>query len=42
VHRPRVLALRGWTVLTVDARRWERRRQEVLAEIAAAVAGAVA
>ncbi|MDB4927644.1 MAG: hypothetical protein JWM10_128, partial [Myxococcaceae bacterium] len=40
VHRPRVLAMRGWSVLTVDARRWERKRQEVLAEIAAAVAGA--
>jgi RecA/RadA recombinase len=38
VHRPRVLAMRGWSVLTVDARRWERRRQEVLAEIAAALA----
>ena len=37
VHRPRVLAMRGWTVLTVDARRWDRDRQAVLAEIAAVV-----
>lgn len=37
VHRPRVLAMRGWTVLTVDARRWDRDRQAVLAEIAAAL-----
>ncbi|MEZ4392906.1 MAG: AAA domain-containing protein [Polyangiales bacterium] len=37
VHTPRVLAMRGWRVITVDARRWDTQRQAVLAELLAAV-----
>jgi hypothetical protein len=37
VHTPRVLAMRGWRVVTVDARRWDTQRQAVMAELLAAV-----
>lgn len=40
VHRPRVLAMRGWRVVTVDARRWDLQRREVLADVARALQSA--
>ena len=40
VHTPRVLAMRAWRVVSVDARRWDTQRQAVMAELLAAVSAA--
>ncbi len=37
VHTPPLLAMRGWRVVSVDARRWDTQRQAVMAELLAAV-----